>query len=55
MSIFVKEKFCEELQKLDSYKQRNYELALKEIFRKMDTIMLEPAGARRLKEIHESD
>lgn len=54
MSIFVKEKFCEELQKLQSYKERNYETALREIFRKMDTIMLEPAGVARLKELRES-
>lgn len=55
MSIFVKEKFCEELVKLESYKQRDFETALKEIFRKMDTIMLEAPGAERLAEISDSE
>ena len=49
VSIFVKERFCQELCKLESFKSRDYQTALREIFRKMDTIMLEPEGAQRLK------
>jgi len=51
VSIWVKEMFIKELIKLEEYRSKNYEAALKTIFRKMDTLMLEPAGAQRLREI----
>ena len=45
VSIWVKEVFVKELIKLEEYRSKNYEAALKAVFRKMDTLMLEPAGA----------
>ena len=51
VSIWVKERFCEELVKLEEYKSRNYGEALKVIFRKMDVLMEEPEGRARLKQI----
>ena len=51
VSIWVKEMFVKELVKLEEFKSKNYGAALSTIFRKMDTLMLEPAGAERLIEI----
>eukprot|EP00353_Schmidingerella_taraikaensis_P014031 CAMPEP_0185578072 /NCGR_PEP_ID=MMETSP0434-20130131/11928_1 /TAXON_ID=626734 ORGANISM="Favella taraikaensis, Strain Fe Narragansett Bay" /NCGR_SAMPLE_ID=MMETSP0434 /ASSEMBLY_ACC=CAM_ASM_000379 /LENGTH=295 /DNA_ID=CAMNT_0028195797 /DNA_START=170 /DNA_END=1057 /DNA_ORIENTATION=+ len=53
VSIFVKEKFVQELIKLDEYKNRQYGDALKKCFRRMDTMMEEPEGRARLKQIQE--
>jgi serine/threonine protein phosphatase PrpC len=44
VSIFVKQKFVSELQRLQSYKQKNYEAALREIMFRMDEMMLSPSG-----------
>lgn len=51
VSIFVKEKFCDELVKLDEYKSKNYGAALKKCFRRMDVIMEESEGKARLEQI----
>ena len=47
-SIWVKEKFCEELVKLEQYKSKNYAEALKACFRQMDVLMKTPEGHSRL-------
>ena len=49
VSIWVKERFVEELVKLEEYKSRNYGAALTVAFRKMDVLMEEPEGRARLK------
>lgn len=51
VSIWVKEKFCEELVKLQEFKSGEYGKALRTCFRRMDVMMLEPEGMARLKEI----
>ena len=48
VSIWVKEKFCEELVKLEEFKTRQYGPALKACFRRMDVLMQMPEGAARL-------
>lgn len=48
VSNFVKEKFVSELIKLDEYKNGQYDEALRKCFRRMDEIMLEPEGCRRI-------
>ena len=53
VSIFVKQKFVSELQRLQSYKQKNYEAALKEIMFRMDEMMLSTSGQKLLKKIAE--
>ena len=53
VSIYVKEKFCEELVKLEEYKNRNYGEALKVCFRRMDVMMEETEGRARLKQIQD--
>lgn len=51
VSIFVKDRFCDELQKLQSYKDKKFEEALKECFRKMDEILESEEGEKALKDI----
>ena len=51
VSLWVKDVFCPELIKLDEYKQKNYGAALSICFRKMDTMLLEPEGKAKLKEL----
>lgn len=51
VSIFVKAKFCEELQKLQEFKDKKYEEALKVAFRRMDEILESKEGNAMLKEI----
>ena len=51
VSIWVKEKFVDELVKLDEYKNRQYGDALRKCFRRMDEMMLQPEGAARLQQI----
>lgn len=53
VSIYVKAVFCEELVKLEDYKNKNYGEALKKCFRRMDTMMKEPEGVAALKKIQE--
>lgn len=53
VSIYVKEKFVEELVKLEEFKSRDYGGALKACFLKMDVIMKEPEGVARLKQIQD--
>lgn len=54
VSIFVEEKFCAELVKLEEYKSKNYGDALKRCFILMDEILLTDAGKARIQEIHAS-
>jgi protein phosphatase 1G len=51
VSIYVKEKFVEELVKLEEFKNRQYGEALKRNFRRMDELMLSEEGKARLKAI----
>ena len=51
VSIYVKEKFCEELVKLEEFKSRNYGEALRVCFRRMDIMMESPEGNARLRQI----
>lgn len=44
VSIYVKRVFVEELKKLQSFKQKNYEAALKEIMFRMDERLLSKEG-----------
>lgn len=44
VSIYVKEVFVPELRKMENFKEKNYEAALKEVFYKMDELLLSPAG-----------
>lgn len=53
VSLFVKDWFCDELQKLDSYKNKKYEEALKECFKRMDDILLTEDGNNALKKIQQ--
>ena len=54
MSIYVKKHFIEELKRLESYKNGNYDSALREIFKKMDDMLLTPVGEAELKKIKEA-
>lgn len=54
VSIYVKKYFVNELKKLESFKSGNYEAALREIFKKMDDMLLTPAGEADLKKIKEA-
>jgi serine/threonine protein phosphatase PrpC len=54
VSIYVKKYLVEELRKMQSFKQKNYEAALKELYHKMDEMMLTPAGSQELHAIAES-
>ncbi len=47
--MFVKDKFVQELVKLQSFKNKDYETALKEVFIKMDEILKSPAGKKDIK------
>lgn len=51
VSIFVKAVFCQELIKLEEYKNKQYEKALSKAFLRMDVMMKEPEGIAKLKEI----
>ena len=42
VSIYVKEKFVDQLIKLPEFKSKNYEQALKTCFHQMDKLMLQP-------------
>ena len=54
VAIFVKDKFCEELVKLDAYKSKNYGEALRQCFRRMDIMLEEPDGQAQLRRIMDS-
>jgi len=49
VAIFVKKHLIEELVKLPSFKNKQYEKAMIEIFYKMDEMMLTPAGVKEVK------
>ena len=51
VSLFVKEKFIEELQKLEEFKMRQYAEALRKNFLRMDELMKSEEGMARLKAI----
>lgn len=48
VSIFVEERFCDELVRLDEYKNKEYGAALKKCFIRMDEILLTDAGKARI-------
>ena len=52
VSIFVKAVFKDELLKLESFKAKEYEKALKECFKKMDDMLLSDEGKVELKKIN---
>lgn len=54
MSIFVEERFCDELVKLEEFKSKNYEAALKRCFIRMDEILKTDEGKKRVTEIQNS-
>jgi len=54
VSIYVKKHFIEELKRLENYKNGNYDNALREIFKKMDDMLLTPIGEAELKKIKEA-
>lgn len=47
----MKRVFVNELKRLQTFKQKNYEAALKEVMYRMDEMMLSPAGQETLKKI----
>lgn len=49
VALYVKEKFIAELQKLNSFKNRDYATALKEVFIKMDDILKTPQAIKDIK------
>ena len=54
MSIFVEKVFREELCKLEEFKAKDYEAALKAAFRRIDVMLLTEEGKTKLKEINAS-
>jgi serine/threonine protein phosphatase PrpC len=54
VSLYVKKHFVDELRKLDSFKNGNYEAALCEIFKRMDDLLLTKEGEQELKKIREA-
>ena len=42
MALFVQDRFIENLKKLNSFKQKDYPTALKEVFIKMDDLLITP-------------
>lgn len=52
VSIFVEKIFKDELVKLEEYKNKDYETALKVCFRKMDLMLLTDEGKAELKKIN---
>ena len=48
MAEFVRDHLIDELKKLQSYKSRNYEEALKDIYLKIDEMLRSPAGKSKL-------
>lgn len=44
MAEFVRDHLIDELKKLQSYKSKNYEEALKDIYLKIDEMLRSPAG-----------
>ena len=44
--MYVKDKFIPELKKLNSYQQKDYSTALREIFIKMDDLLKTPQGKK---------
>jgi len=53
VSLFVKDVFCEEIQKLPEFKRQDYGAALKENFKRMDELLLTEEGNNKLKEIQQ--
>lgn len=46
VALYVKDRFIDELKKLDSYKAKDYSKALREVFIKMDDMLLTPQGKK---------
>ena len=42
VALYVKDRFIDELKKLDSFKNKDYPRALREVFIKMDEMLLTP-------------
>jgi len=51
VSLYVKRVFVDEFKRLQTFKQKNYEAALKEIMFRMDEMMLSIKGQEVLKQI----
>jgi serine/threonine protein phosphatase PrpC len=51
VSIYVKRVFVNELKRLQTFKQKQYEAALKEVMYRMDEMMLSTSGQEALKKI----
>lgn len=54
VSLYVKKHFVDELKRLESFKSGNYEVALRELFKHMDEMLLSTAGEQELKKIREA-
>ena len=54
VSLFVKDNFVEELKKLQTFKNGNYEAALSEVFKLMDDMLMSASGQAELRRIQES-
>ncbi len=48
VALYVKEKFVDELKKLNSFKQKDYSTALREVFIKIDEMLVSPAGQKEI-------
>ena len=49
VALYVKEHFVDELKKLDSFKKRDFQGALREIFIRMDEMLKSPQGQKDIK------
>jgi serine/threonine protein phosphatase PrpC len=54
VSIYVKKHLVNELKSLASFKSGNYESALREVFKRMDDLLLTTTGEQELKKIREA-
>lgn len=54
VSLFVRSEFVKAFKSLASFQARNYELALSEVFLKMDDMLLSPYGQKELMRIAET-
>lgn len=55
VALYVKDKFIAELQKLESFKKRDYTNALKELFIRIDELLRTPQGLKDIKKYSSND
>lgn len=55
VALYVKDKYIEELKKLQSFKNRDYFNALKESFIRIDELLKSPQGLKDIKKYSGSD